>query len=169
MLRDPAVDEAELGPDVVVHLAAGPEGVVGEPVRAPVLVAGLVLGEPYLEILGAAGEHPPHGAGLLVAEIREHRVREVGARCVASRHRVAVVAGEGPVEALDQLVVRMRDRRRLLRRDEAVALAVGEQAHRGGRIAEQRVHVVRAERRLAVGHEGVDLVPDPVERVLIGL
>jgi hypothetical protein len=77
-------------------------------VRAAALVAPLVLGQPHLEVLRPAGEHPPHRARLLAAQVREHRVREVRAWRVARGHRVAVAASEGAVEALDQLLVRMR-------------------------------------------------------------
>ena len=88
-------------------LRPGPERVVREPVGAPAGVVRLVLGKPYLEVLGAAREHPPHRPGLLTVQVGEHRVREVGVRGVAGGHRVAVVTREGAVEALDQLVVRM--------------------------------------------------------------
>ena len=65
MLGDQAVLEAELRADVVVHAPAGRERVVGEPVRAAALRVRLVLGEPHLEVLRAAGEHAPHRARLL--------------------------------------------------------------------------------------------------------
>src|SRR2546425_6368269 len=64
-----------------------------------------MLGELHLEVLGAAGEHPPHGPRLLIAQIREHGVGKARTRCVARRHLVAVMAGGGCGEALGQLLV----------------------------------------------------------------
>ena len=106
MLGDQPVREAEAGPHVVVHLAPGlGEGVVGQPAGRAARLVGTVLDQLDAQVLGPAGEHPPHRARLLPAQLLEDRVVEAGVRRVAGRHRVAVVAVEGVVEALDQLLV----------------------------------------------------------------
>src|SRR5215211_3046870 len=65
MLGDQAVAEAESGPHVVVHVAAGlRERVVRQPPRRPGLVAGLVLEQLDAQVARPAREHPPHRARL---------------------------------------------------------------------------------------------------------
>ena len=87
-------------------MAAGAERVVGDPVRGAGVAFGGVRRELDLEVLGSRGQHPPHVAGLLARQIAEGGVAEVGVGRVEHRHRLAVVAVEGLVEALDQCVVR---------------------------------------------------------------
>jgi len=103
VLRDQAVLEPKLGANIVVHPATSRERVVSEPVGGSVLIVCAMLQQLHIEVVGATGEHPPHGSWLRSSELSEDRVREARTRCVARGHCVAVERAKGPVEAPDQL------------------------------------------------------------------
>jgi hypothetical protein len=105
---DQTVVEPERGVNVIVDpVAGGAKRVVGHPVGASGLIVGLVLEEFHLEVLGAAGEHPPHRPGLVTFQVVEDRIGKASVRCVAGGHRGPVEASEGAVETLNQLCVGM--------------------------------------------------------------
>ena len=105
MLGDQAVPEAEVRVDVVDDLAAGlREGVGRDPVRGARLLARVVLGEFDHQVVGALGEHLPHGAGFAAGEAGEDRIRELRVGRVGRGHGRAVAGAEGGIEALDQLL-----------------------------------------------------------------
>ena len=91
--------------DVVDDRAAGRERVAGDPVGRAALLVGVVLVQLDLQVLGAAGQHPPHRADVLALEVAEGRVAEMGVGRVAGGHRGAVALAELLVEALDQRLV----------------------------------------------------------------
>jgi hypothetical protein len=108
VVGDQAVAEAERRLDVVDDFAPGlRERVRRDPVRAARVLAGLVSSELDAQIGGAARQHPPHVPRLRAGEVAEHRIAEVRVGRVARGHRVAVLAVERCVEALEELVVGM--------------------------------------------------------------
>ena len=64
-----------------------------------------MLDEFDLQVLGAAGEHPPHRAGLGAGEVAEDGVAEVPVGGVEAAIVVAVAAIEGLVQALHDVRV----------------------------------------------------------------
>ena len=75
VVGDQAVGEAKRGVDVVDDRATGlRERVVRAPARRAAIAARLVLEQLDAQVLGAAGQHPPHRARLGAVEIGEHRV-----------------------------------------------------------------------------------------------